>query len=167
MVYQILILPLAYLKVAGHKWALVVKAPRGKGSSSSLDRAAQALIFLFFGPLIMTLNIVVDLYWFVKHLYKMDLDKSVIKKTKAEEVAELPEIHRLTYKKMLKYFGEQNDQLVLSRHVSEDLRKYLDVDEGIRCLIFGKPSQIPENKINFYMAYAKQYEHEEDGEKSN
>ena len=37
--YQMIILPLAYLKVAGHKWALVIKAPRGKGSSSSLDRA--------------------------------------------------------------------------------------------------------------------------------
>jgi len=37
--YQAVILPFAYLKVAGHKWALVVKAPRGKGSSSSLDRA--------------------------------------------------------------------------------------------------------------------------------
>ena len=43
----------------------------------------------------------------------MDLDKSVTKKTKAEEVAELPEIHRRNYKLMIKYFGEQNDQLVL------------------------------------------------------
>ena len=77
----------------------------------------------------------------------MDLDKSTTKKEKAEELSELPEIHRRSYKKMLKYFGEQNDQLVLQRHVAEDLRKYLDVDEGIRCLVFGKPSQIPEDKI--------------------
>ena len=59
---------------------------------------------------------------------------------------------------MLKYFKEQNDQLVLERHVAEDLRKNLDVDEGIRCLIFGKPKVIPEDKINFYLAYAKQHE---------
>jgi len=164
LVYQVLILPLAYLKVAGHKWALVIKAPRGKGSSSSLDRSAQALVFMVLGLPIMTGNVVVDMFWFFKHLYKMDLDKSVTKKTKAEEVAELPEIHRRTYKKMLKYFADQNDQLVLSRHVSEDLRKYLNVDEGIRCLIFGKPSQIPEDKINFYMAYARHISKvEEDG----
>ena len=51
----------------------------------------------------------IDVYWFVKHLYKMDLDKSITKKTKAEEISDLPEIHRRTYKKMLKYFKEQND----------------------------------------------------------
>jgi len=61
----------------------------------------------------MTGSVITDTYWFIRHLYKMDLDKSVTKKTKAEEVAELPEIHRRNYKLMIKYFGEQNDQLVL------------------------------------------------------
>ena len=137
--YQALILPFAYLKVVGHKWALVIRAPKGKGSSSSLDRAGQALIFMIVGPIIMSFNIVTDVYWFVRHLYKMDLDKTITKKSKAEEMMELPQINRRSYKKMLTYFSEQNDQLVLQRHVAEDIRKYLDVDEGIRCLIFGKP----------------------------
>jgi hypothetical protein len=39
VVYQILILPFCWIKLLGHKWALIVKAPVGKGSSSSLDRA--------------------------------------------------------------------------------------------------------------------------------
>ena len=39
MAYQILIFPFCYIKIIGHKWALIVKAPVGKGSSSSLDRA--------------------------------------------------------------------------------------------------------------------------------
>ena len=39
--------------------------------------------------------------------------------------------------------------------MAEDLRKYLDVDEGIRCMIFGKRTQIPEDKVKFYLAYAK------------
>ena len=158
--YQVVILPFAYLKVVGHKWALVIKAPKGKGSSSSLDRAGQALIFMLFGFLIMSVNIITDIYWFVMHLYKMDLDKTITKKSKAEEIMELPQINRRSYKKMLKYFGEQNDQLVLQRHVAEDIRKYLDVDEGIRCLIFGKPKNIPENKWNLYLAY-QQPEHSE------
>ena len=38
---------------------------------------------------------------------------------------------------MLSYFEKQNDRLVLLKKVSEDLRKYLDVEEGLRCLIFG------------------------------
>ena len=94
------------MKIVGHKWALVIRAPKGKGSSSSLDRAGQALIFMIFGPIIMSLNIFTDVYWFVKHLYKMDLDKTVTKKSKAEEMMELPQINRRSYKKMLTYFGE-------------------------------------------------------------
>ena len=39
VLYQLAILPFCYIKMLGHKWALIVKAPVGKGSSSSLDRA--------------------------------------------------------------------------------------------------------------------------------
>ena len=38
----------------------------------------------------------------------------------------------------------------------------MDVDEGIRCLLFGKPNQIPADKLKFYLAYAKQYEEKDD-----
>ena len=155
LAYQLLILPLAFLKIAGHKWALMVRAPRGKGSSSSSDRAGQALLFMIVGPLIMVLNVIVDTYWFIRHLYKTDLDKSVTKKIKSEVSMELPEIHRRTYKRMLIYFEVQNEQLVLEKSVALDLRKFLDVDEGLRCMIFGKPKDIHKSKIDFYMAYAK------------
>ena len=79
--WQIIIFPFAYLKVAGHKWALVIKAPKGSGSSSSLDRAGQAILFQIIGPILMLGTIVTDTYWFVIHLYKMDLDKSVTSKS--------------------------------------------------------------------------------------
>ena len=29
--------------------------------------------------------------------------------------------------------------------------------EGIRCLLYGKPNHIPENKAGLYLAYAKEY----------
>ena len=38
----------------------------------------------------MSVNIITDIYWFVMHLYKMDLDKTITKKSKAEEIMELP-----------------------------------------------------------------------------
>ena len=107
--YQCFIMPFSYIKIVGHKWALVIRAPRGKGSSSSLDRAGQAVIFLLLGPILMLGSIITDTYWFVLHIYKMDLDKSTTKKEKSEELTELPEIHRRSYKKMLRYFAEQND----------------------------------------------------------
>jgi hypothetical protein len=154
--YQLIILPFAYLKICGHKWALMVHAPRGKGSSSTLDRAGQALLFMILGVLILVLNLIVDTWWFVSHLYKTNLDKTITKKEKQEVSLELPEIHRITYKKMLAYFSVQNDQLVLEKSVALDLRKYLDVDEALRCKIYGKPTEIDESKMNLYLAYAKQ-----------
>ena len=42
---------------------------------------------------------------------------------------------------------------MLQRKVAEDLREYLDVDEGLRCMIWGKPEKIKHSKIHFYMAY--------------
>ena len=76
MVYQVVILPFCYLKMLGHKWALIVKAPVGKGSSSSLDRAGQFFIFLIFGPLLLTANVVVDIFWYLIHVYRPKLDRS-------------------------------------------------------------------------------------------
>ena len=39
--------------------------------------------------------------------------------------------------------------------MAEDLRTFLDVDEGLRCMIYGKPEEIPEEKANLYLAYAQ------------
>ena len=120
--YQVIILPFAYLKIVFHKWALMVRAPKGQGSQSYLDRAGQAILFIIIGMPILILNIIVDLYWFIRHLYKTDLDRTVTKKAKSEVSSELPEIHRRTYKKMLVYFSFQNDQLVQQKSVALDLR---------------------------------------------
>lgn len=78
----------------------------------------------------------------------MDLDKSHL------QVQQTTDIHRRTYKKMYKYFEQKNEQLVPQKRVAEDLRKYLDVMEGLRCIIYGKPKEIPSDKVGFYIAYA-------------
>ena len=44
--------------------------------------------------------------------------------------------------------------------VAKELRDHLDVDEGLRCMIYGKPAKIPQSKINFYLAYAEAVEEE-------
>jgi len=80
-----------------------VKAPQGKGSSTSLDRAGQFVLFLVFGPVLLILNVIVDSFWYFAHVYKMDLDKSSSSKAFSVD-KELVEVHRWTYKKMLRYF---------------------------------------------------------------
>ena len=153
VIYQILIMPVVYVKMIFHKWALLVKAPKGMGGATFCDRAGKAILFMLFGPLILVLNALVDIVWFLIHIYKKDLDKTVTKTKGKQEAEALPEIHRRTYKKIQEYFEKQNDQLVLQKTIAEDLRSFLDVDEGIRCMIYGKPLKIKEDKADFYIAY--------------
>jgi hypothetical protein len=68
------------------------------GARTTFDRFGHGVLFILAGPLFLGFNAIVDLFWFVKHLYKMDLDKSHL------QVQETTEIHRRTYKKMIKYF---------------------------------------------------------------
>jgi hypothetical protein len=153
--YQAIILPFAYLKVVGHKFALMVSGPTGSGSQTTLDRFGNAILFIIIGPILLTFSVIVDIFWFLAHVYKMDLDKTVSKKvfTYDKEEESLP-LHRRTYKKMLMYFQTQNDQLVKLKDVSEDLRDYFDVFEGIRCMLYGKPDEIPQSKMGLYVAYS-------------
>ena len=125
------------------------------GGSSFFDRAGKAIIFMLFGAIVLLLNFLVDIVWFLIHTYKKDLDKTVTK-TKGKDVDALPEINRRTYKKIHEYFEKQNDQLVLQKQIAEDLRSFMDVDEGIRCMIYGKPIKIKEDKADFYIAYMHQ-----------
>lgn len=101
MIYQILILPLCYLKILGHKWALIVKAPVGSGSSSSLDRAGQFFLFLILGPLLLTMNVLVDIVWYFIHIYRPNLDRSSSSKAFIGADESSIDIHRRTFKKML------------------------------------------------------------------
>ncbi|CDW87773.1 transient receptor potential cation subfamily member 4 [Stylonychia lemnae] len=160
LVYQIVILPFCYFKIIGHKFALMVKSPQGQGARSTLDRAGQALFFMIFGLILLGLNMIVDIYWFTLHLYKMDLDKSHL------QVQQTTNLNRRTYKKMIKYFEQKNEQLVPQKRVAEDLREYLDVMEGVRCLVFGRPKQIPSDKVGLYITYAKKYLQQAQGKKS-
>lgn len=91
-----------------------MKAPVGKGSSSSLDRAGQFFLFLLIGPLLLLINVGVDSVWYLIHIYKSDLDRSNSSKAFiGNDQLKFAEVHRRTYKKMLKYFEGKNDQLVL------------------------------------------------------
>ena len=100
---------------------------------------------------------IVDIYWWLAHVYTMDLEKSSSKifSYNTHEEESMP-LHRRTYKKMLTYFEAQNDQLVKLKDVSEDLRDYFDVFEAIRCMLYGKPTEIPHSKMGLYVAYAGQ-----------
>ena len=102
--YQILILPLAYIKMVGHKFALMVKNPQGTGSKSTSDRFGYAFFFVVFGPLILCLDALVDIIWFLIHMYKTDLDMVAKQKQEDHGFGITNSINCRTFKKMLYYF---------------------------------------------------------------
>lgn len=140
-VYQVLILPISYAKTVGHKFALMVKNPTGKGSKTASNRLGYAVFFLAFGLPILAANSVVDIYWFLIHLYKMDLDTLQKIKVQESKYGNKQGVNSKTFKKMLKYFELQSSreqkQITLQKDVSMDIRNYLDVDKGLRALVFG------------------------------
>ncbi len=56
---------------------------------------------------------------------------------------------------MLSYFSLKNEQLVQQKRVAEDLRAHLDVMEGVRCMVYGRPKVVPADKVDLYFTYAK------------
>ena len=77
-VYQVAMLPFCYIKMAGHKWALMIKAPTGEGSLTTSDRAFWALMFTIFGPIVLLLSAIADSGWYLVHVCKTDLDKTEV-----------------------------------------------------------------------------------------
>ena len=72
--YSFLIIPLCYIKMAFHKFALIFKAP--SGGRKALDRTLWAIFFSIFGIIILTLDSIVDIFWFLRHMFTLQLDKS-------------------------------------------------------------------------------------------
>mmetsp|Transcript_30587 Transcript_30587/g.46912 ORF Transcript_30587/g.46912 Transcript_30587/m.46912 type:complete len:229 (-) Transcript_30587:388-1074(-) len=107
IVYQALILPLAYLKILGHKIALVLNNPTGEAAKSRSDRTCLAFYFLILGVPILILNSISDIFLFVKHTYKTDLDKIAKQKLEDKGMGITNSIDRRTFKKMLHYFEIQ------------------------------------------------------------
>jgi hypothetical protein len=69
VIYQIIILPFCYMKVLCHKFALTINNPQGQGAKSTSSRFCYAMFFLLVGPIILVLDMIVDIKWFIKHMY--------------------------------------------------------------------------------------------------
>lgn len=99
------------------------------------------MFFVVFGPLILAVNCLFDIFWFLRHVYlsEEEIDKAPLK----EKGLMTNSVDRRTFKKMLDYFvkwdeepGKDQRQLALHKHVCEDIRDYLGVHEAIRQMIF-------------------------------
>lgn len=157
--YQAVMLPLCYIKVVGHKFALMVKNPQGTGAKSTSDRFAYAVFFIFCGPFILLFDGIVDTFWFLFHLYKTDLDIVAKQKKENKGFGITSSINRRTFKKMLHYFELQTSsemqQIALQKDVAMDIRDYLNVEAGIHAMIYGTVDQAQDVNKSLFYAYER------------
>ena len=143
---QVALLPLCYVKILAHKFALVVKNPKGFGQKAVSDRFGFAIFWLIFGIIILLINCFVDSYYFVKHLLYLNLDVAVAKQKKEDRGLGINKgIGRGVFKQMLIYFdletGADKQKIALQKDVSRDLREYLDIEKSIVDIILGGMSK--------------------------
>ncbi len=74
-VYTIAIIPFAYVKMYFHKLVMIFVYSKSYRTTRA-DKFIQSAVFLVIGPVVLTLNSIVDLYWFIKHLLSMDIEKT-------------------------------------------------------------------------------------------
>lgn len=110
IIYQGLILPFSYLKIVGHKFALVIKNPQGAGAKTASDRFGYAIFFTLVGFFLLSGAAIADIYWFVKHIFKTDLDTVAQQKLESRGFGVTNSINRRTFKKMLHYFESKTTQ---------------------------------------------------------
>ena len=141
----------------------MVKNPKGTGSKSTSDRFGFAVFFLLLGPLILALDCLTDIYWFIKHTYMTDLDIQAQQKKTDKPFGLTNSINRRTFKKMLHYFEMQTtsdmQQIAQFKDVARDIRDYLNVEEGIRTMIYGANEQATDFNKSLFYAYDKKDMH--------
>ena len=106
IVYSFAMIPLCYIKMVGHKFALIINNPQGYGSKTKSDRLGYAIYFIILGPIILFLDSIVDIIFFLRHIY-MDAEEIEVGQQKVEDrgYGETNSIDQRTFKKMLDYFN--------------------------------------------------------------
>ena len=104
IVYSVAMIPLCYIKMAAHKFALIVKNPQGYGSKTKSDRLGYAIYFMLLGIPILLLDCIVDISWFHRHMYMSGLEEMAQQKLEDRGYGVTNAIDQRTFKKMLHYF---------------------------------------------------------------
>ena len=67
IVYNIALLPFTYVKLFFHKLIMIMVYSKAYRSSRA-DKFMNFVIFILIGPFVLIINMVVDTYYFIKHL---------------------------------------------------------------------------------------------------
>ncbi len=75
IVYNILLLPVSYVKLFFHKLVMIFVYSKSYRVSRA-DKFIVLIVFTFFGPFLLILNAIVDVRYFLRHLWMRDMNKT-------------------------------------------------------------------------------------------
>jgi hypothetical protein len=126
-VYNLLLVPLAYVKLWWHKLVIVYVYSKSYRVSRA-DKFITFCIFWGFGLLTLTLSAFADLYYFVRHLWLRDLLKTQHKSTHVQ-------LSKRNIEKVRRYFLTQGDRIVSYKEAATQIREIVGVFDSILAIL--------------------------------
>ena len=75
LIYNLLLLPVSYVKLFFHKLVMIYVYSKSYRVSRA-DKFITFVFFVFFGPFTLFMNMVTDIYFFLRHLWLTDMLKT-------------------------------------------------------------------------------------------
>jgi len=128
VIYTALIIPLCYVKMIPHKFALIYGKKSSKTKNTGM-RFGSFIMFFFLGLAILVLDWVVDIGIFIAHLYWHDLELTDTK------IKKIPDVNLWTYDKLHEFLKTKREAVLPYKTVSIEIRELMKVREGMRRLL--------------------------------
>lgn len=137
VVYNVLLIPLAYVKLWWHKLIMVYVYSKSYRVSKA-DKFITFCIFWIFGLPFMSLNCIVDIWHFLRHLWLSDL-------LKVQHKTSLKQLSKPAVEKLGSYFKTKADKILPYKQVATDVRDDLGIIRTVLRILQ------PVNLVNFVM----------------
>ena len=152
IVYNLVIWPITYLKLIPHKFALIFKKNVAYTGNAS-NRIGSFFLILILGLPLLFLNICVDCFYFLLHMYSTDLERV------DDSLKHVPDMSMKTYHKLYTYLESNPSPYMSYERVASDIRDDLKVLDSIiqmlfpyRAILNTKQGQMhPEQIVNEYI----------------
>ena len=122
-VYNLLLVPLAYVKLWWHKLVMIYVYSKSYRVSRA-DKFITFCLFWIFGLLTLTLSALADLYYFVRHLWLRDLLKTQHKSMHVQ-------LSKRNIEKVRRYFLTKGDRIVPYKEAATQIREIVGVFDSI------------------------------------
>lgn len=128
LAFEMMMWPLVYIKMVFHKLTMTWVYSRTYRSSRA-DKFMSFIIFFFFGPFIVMGNSVVDLWYFLRHMVRFDLQK-IKHKTR------LNLISKKNMDLVYNILNVNQEKLLNFKHVSSKVRQDMHIENLIIDALF-------------------------------